>query len=109
MRVPAAESGRGFGGSGLSGAGDRGGGATLDPAFGAALREFGLRRLGRRWAAAGYPEEQLLEETAFVAYHFHWPREEVLALEHRERRAWAEEISKINERMNREGAALAAP
>ena len=51
----------------------------------------------------------MLEETAFVAYHFHWPREEVLALEHRERRAWAEEISKINERMNREGAALATP
>jgi hypothetical protein len=41
-----------------------------------------------------------MEEAAFVSYHFHWPRDEVLRLEHRERRAWAEEISRINERMN---------
>jgi hypothetical protein len=65
-----------------------------------------LRRLGRPWSVVGYPSEQLLEETAFVAYHFHWPREEVLALEHRERRAWAEQISQINERMNADQAAL---
>lgn len=59
-----------------------------------------MRRLGRRWPAIGYPEAQLIEESAFVAYHFHWARDEVLALEHGERRSWVEEISRINEQMN---------
>jgi hypothetical protein len=35
-----------------------------------------------------------------VAYHFHWPPEAVLNLEHAERRRWVQEISSINERMN---------
>jgi len=45
----------------------------------------------------------LLAEMAFVAYHFHWPREEILDLPHPERRMWVEEISRINEAMNDEG------
>jgi hypothetical protein len=57
---------------------------------------------------ARYPAEQLQEELAFISYHFHWPREEVLGLEHRERRAWAKEISAINERLNEEGAPAVA-
>ena len=48
----------------------------------------------------GYPLDALYEEVAFVAYHFHWPRSEVMALEHAERREWVERISSINERMN---------
>jgi hypothetical protein len=47
-----------------------------------------------------YPLESLHEEVAFVAYHFHWPRSEVLALEHSERREWVERISAINQQMN---------
>jgi hypothetical protein len=39
-----------------------------------------------------------------VAYHFHWPHHEVMALEHDERRAWVREISAINERLNGGGA-----
>jgi hypothetical protein len=35
-----------------------------------------------------------------VAYHFHWPHGEVMALEHAERRQWVERISTINDRMN---------
>jgi len=35
-----------------------------------------------------------------VAYHFHWPHESILNLEHAERRRWVEEISVINQRMN---------
>lgn len=50
----------------------------------------------------GYPLEQLHREVAFVAYHFHWPHAEVLALEHAERRRWVAEISEINRRMNEE-------
>jgi Family of unknown function (DUF6760) len=50
----------------------------------------------------GYPLEQLHGEVAFVAYHFHWPHDQVMALEHADRRRWVEEISTINRRMNGE-------
>ena len=49
-----------------------------------------------------YPLEQLLKEVAFIAYHFHWPHEEIMALEHADRRRWVEAISAINLRMNEE-------
>jgi hypothetical protein len=42
----------------------------------------------------------LHEEVAFVAYHFHWPHDEVMSLEHGERRRWVREISAINRQMN---------
>ena len=48
----------------------------------------------------GYPLDQLYEEVAFVAYHFHWPQEEVMQLEHQDRRRWVTEISAINRRMS---------
>ncbi|HVO84761.1 MAG TPA: DUF6760 family protein [Syntrophobacteria bacterium] len=48
----------------------------------------------------GYPLEQLYEEAAFLAYHFHWSEAEILALEHWERRQWCEEISSINRSLN---------
>lgn len=47
-----------------------------------------------------YDRETLLEEVAFVAYHFGWSHDEVLELPHWERHRWCEEISTINERMN---------
>jgi hypothetical protein len=50
----------------------------------------------------GYPLEKLFEEVAFIAYHFHWPYEQLLEMEHHERHQWMEEISRINERLNRE-------
>ncbi len=46
-----------------------------------------------------YPSEALYEEVAYVAYHFHWPLEDILNLEHAERHKWVEEISKINQRL----------
>ena len=49
----------------------------------------------------GYPLGQLYEEVAYVAYHFHWPREDLLALEHAERRQWVEEIGKLNRAVER--------
>jgi hypothetical protein len=48
----------------------------------------------------GYPLKALYEEVAFVAYHFHWSPEEILSLEHADRRRWVEEISAVNRRMN---------
>lgn len=37
---------------------------------------------------------------AFLAYHFHWPLDQILELEHPDRRQWVQQISGINERMN---------
>jgi hypothetical protein len=37
-----------------------------------------------------------------VAYHFHWPPDQLLELEHRDRRRWVEEISRLNQRVNEE-------
>ena len=49
---------------------------------------------------ASYPLEAIFKEVAFIAYHFHWDREAIMALSHRERHAWVKEISKINEKIN---------
>jgi len=62
----------------------------------AAVR-VGAWQLGGAWR---YPLERLYEEVAYIAYHFHWPHEEILALEHAERQRWIVEIAKINQRFN---------
>ncbi len=46
-----------------------------------------------------YPRDALFEEVAFIAYHFHWPLEQIMELEHAERQRWVKEISKINKRL----------
>ena len=56
------------------------------PAVPARLRAGARARGG----ILGYPLDQLHEEVAFVAYHFHWPHEEIMALEHADRRALGE-------------------
>jgi len=42
----------------------------------------------------------LFEEVAYIAYHFHWPCDQILGLEHRDRQRWVSEIGKINQRLN---------
>jgi len=37
---------------------------------------------------------------AFIAYHFHWPMNEILELEHADRRRWVEHISTFNQRVS---------
>ena len=49
---------------------------------------------------AGYPLDRLYEEVAFIAYHFKWCHDDIMSLEHRDRRHWVEQISEINRRMN---------
>ena len=44
-----------------------------------------------------YGTEPLLAEVSYVAYHFHWPFEEILDLEHPLRRAFVAEIGRIHE------------
>ncbi|WP_413039009.1 DUF6760 family protein [Roseofilum sp. SID1] len=41
----------------------------------------------------GYPLPQLYREVAFIAFHFHWSRAEILTLEHQERQQWVEQIA----------------
>jgi hypothetical protein len=48
----------------------------------------------------GYPAESLQEEVAFIAYYLHWPREQIMALDHRERQTWVAEVSRINKQLN---------
>lgn len=50
----------------------------------------------------GYPLDLLYEEMAFIAYHFHWSREELMNMEHHQRRRWCEEISRINRKLSDE-------
>jgi len=61
------------------------------------LRE-GVRTPG---GIVSYPLENIFKEVAFVAYHFHWARDEILDMSHRERHAWVKEISTINEKINK--------
>ena len=49
------------------------------------------------------PSQRLLEEVAYIAYHFHWPYDQIMQLEHRERHWWVGEIAKINQRLNEAG------
>ncbi|MBI3959517.1 MAG: hypothetical protein HY328_11980 [Chloroflexi bacterium] len=56
--------------------------------------------LGRSGGVAGYPLDRLREEVAYVAYHFHWPHDQVMAMEHGERQIWVRQIARINRRLN---------
>jgi hypothetical protein len=49
---------------------------------------------------AGYPLDRLYEEVAYLAYHFHWPPDSLLDLDHAERRRWVDEVASINRRLN---------
>ncbi|MFJ1709122.1 DUF6760 family protein [Kitasatospora sp. NPDC088346] len=44
--------------------------------------------------------DQLYQEAAYIAYHFHWTRDEVLGLTHADRRRWVREIAHINTMIN---------
>ena len=43
-----------------------------------------------------YAADRLYQEVAYVAYHFHWSRDEILDLEHFERQRFLDEIDRIN-------------
>ncbi len=47
-----------------------------------------------------YAADRLYEEVAYVAYHFHWRLEDILDLEHAERRRYVAEIGRINNRIS---------
>jgi hypothetical protein len=47
-----------------------------------------------------YPLEQLPQEVAYIAYHFHWSKEEIMEMSHLERHRWVKEIARINQEIN---------
>jgi len=48
----------------------------------------------------GYPLNTLFEEVAYLAYYFHWPHDQIMRMEHRERLQWVAEIARINRSIN---------
>ena len=52
-----------------------------------------------------YPSDRLHEEVAYLSYHFHWPYQQVMRLDHRERQRWVGELARINQRLNEERGA----
>jgi hypothetical protein len=46
-----------------------------------------------------YPSDRLHEEVAYLAYHVSWTYQEVMQLDHRDRRRWVAEVARINQRM----------
>lgn len=49
-----------------------------------------------------YAPDRIYEEVAYVAYHFHWPLNDILDLEHPQRLRFVGEIAGINDRLNQE-------
>ena len=49
-----------------------------------------------------YAPEQLHEEVAYIAFHFHWSLDDLLDLEHAERRRYVEQISRLNTQRERD-------
>jgi hypothetical protein len=47
-----------------------------------------------------YPQDQLFQEVAYIAYHFHWSLDDILVLEHEERHIYLREIARINQEIN---------
>jgi hypothetical protein len=48
-----------------------------------------------------YATGRIYEEVAYVAYHFHWPLDDILDLEHADRQRYVAEIARLNERVSR--------
>lgn len=44
----------------------------------------------------------MYEEMSFLAYYFHWSHQEIMSLDHRSRRRWCEEVTRINKELNKD-------
>ncbi|MFF3502315.1 MULTISPECIES: DUF6760 family protein [unclassified Streptomyces] len=50
-----------------------------------------------------YATDRMHEEIAYVAYHFHWALDDILDLEHHDRRRYADQITTLVTRSGAEG------
>ncbi len=49
-----------------------------------------------------YAADRIYEEVAYVAYHFHWPLDDILDMEHQQRLRFVGEIASINTRLTQD-------
>ncbi|MDR1217191.1 MAG: hypothetical protein LBJ99_01240 [Oscillospiraceae bacterium] len=63
-------------------------------------RDRGISGFFDRFELSLYPQAQLNEEIAFLAYYLHWGHDELMELGHRERRQWCEQVSAINRKLS---------
>lgn len=61
------------------------------------------RGSGTTGGIIGYPLDTLHEEVAFLAYYLHWRMEDLLSMEHADRRDWVAQVSELNRRVSGEG------
>ena len=47
-----------------------------------------------------YPQERMYQEMTFLSYYLHWSRDEVMQLDHQERRRWCREVSAVNKKLS---------
>jgi hypothetical protein len=57
----------------------------------------------------GYPSDRLYEEVAYIAFHFHWPPDAIIDLEHKDRQRWVAEIGKIHKQSQVQAPPKAVP
>lgn len=50
----------------------------------------------------GYPVDKIYDEVAFIAYYLHWTHDDIMNMDHSERRKWCEKVSDINRKLNKE-------
>ena len=69
----------------------------------AARRPARRARTSSRWTSRGaaggvltYAADRLVEEVAYVAYHFHWPLADILDLEHPLRQQFVQHIGRLS-------------
>lgn len=51
-----------------------------------------------------YPSDRLFEEVAYLSRYLHWSYDEVVRLDHRQRRRWVAQVATVNEALNRPGS-----
>jgi hypothetical protein len=50
-----------------------------------------------------YAPDALYQEIAYVAYHLHWPLDDLLDMEHPVRQRFVDEVGRINQRLSSAG------
>ena len=55
-----------------------------------------------------YPSDRLFEEVAYIAYYLHWPYDQIMQMEHRERQQWVAQVARQNQQINEATAARSA-
>lgn len=45
-----------------------------------------------------YPSERLHEEVAYLAHHLHWSYDDLMSMEHPDRRRWVDQVAKMQQR-----------